>query len=176
MQIVVTFTNKAMKEMRARLDKLIGTDRTSRLVLGTFHAVCTLFLRRNAGLIGLNNDFTITNADDSKKLIKDILKEMKEHLEAEGLKITPDQAASTISWSKAKDVSPKEYRANINKPSGKGYRAAHEEVSSYKSALATVYEEYEKRLHGANALDFDDLMVYGAKLLKEHPVSTRVAT
>ncbi|CAO1629096.1 unnamed protein product [Parajaminaea phylloscopi] len=171
--VVVTFTNKAANEMKQRLHHLIGAERTARLVLGTFHSLCARYLRRYAGLIGMENNFSIMDADDSRKVIKEILKPLKEDLEAENLKIKPEQAQATISWSKAKGVSAKEYRANVNRPSNKGYRGAHEEVSSYKAAVATVYEEYEKALRKANALDFDDLLVMGADLLSKHPQVVR---
>lgn len=167
--VVVTFTNKATNEMRHRLHQLIGAERTARLLLGTFHALCARYLRRYGGMIGLENNFSIMDVDDSRKVIKEILKPMKENLEAEGLKIKPEQAQGTISWSKAKGISVTEYRNNINRPSGKGYRSAKEEVSSYKAALATVYEQYEKTLRNVNALDFDDLIVMGEKLLSTHP-------
>lgn len=166
--VVVTFTNKAANEMRHRLNALIGTDRTSRLILGTFHATCARFLRKYGSMIGIQNNFSIMDADDSRKVIKGILSGLKDDLEAEGLKIKPEQAQSTISWSKAKGVSPKQYRATVDKPTGKGYRGAHEEISSYKKALATVYDMYEAHLQKANALDFDDLLVKGAELLTQN--------
>lgn len=167
--VVVTFTNKAANEMRHRLTGLIGSDRTSRLVMGTFHAICARYLRKYGALINIENNFSIMDADDSKKVIKEILGGLKEHMEAENLKIKPEQAQGTISWSKAKDVSPKEYRASVHKRGGKGFRNALEDASSYKATIATVYEMYEDRLRQANALDFDDLLVMGARLLKQHP-------
>lgn len=113
------------------------------------------------------------DAEDSRKVLKEIIGELKEHLQAENLTIKPEAAQSTISWSKAKDVSPEKYRANVNKKtdSSKNWRGKAEEASSYKAAIATIYEMYTERLSAANALDFDDLLVFGVKLLKAHPVS-----
>lgn len=171
--IVVTFTNKAANEMRSRLAKLIGGERTSRLIMGTFHALCARFLRKYGQMIKLPNSFSIMDADDARKVLKSILKDLKDHLEAEGLKIKPETAQSTISWSKAKGISAEKYREIATKAktakAGKSWRAAEEETSSYKLAMATVYEKYTEQLKEADALDFDDLLIYGVKLLKTHP-------
>lgn len=114
------------------------------------------------------------DADDSRKVLKEILGELKEHLQAENLQIKPETAQGTISWSKAKGVSPEAYRANIKKKAdnSKSWRSNAEETSSYKAAMATVYEMYTQKLQEANALDFDDLLVFGVKLLKTHVVGT----
>lgn len=137
---------------------------------GTFHATCARFLRKYGQLIGLQNNFSIMDADDSRKVIKAILGDMKDHLDAEKLKITPETAQSTISWAKAKDVSPAAYRAAINKRStAKTWRGDENETSSWKAVIANVYDQYQDRLQESNALDFDDLLVFGVKLLRKHP-------
>ncbi|CAO1626024.1 unnamed protein product [Sympodiomycopsis kandeliae] len=169
--IVVTFTNKAANEMRLRLKKLIGEDKTFRLVLGTFHALCARFLRRYGQMIDLPNNFSIMDAEDSRKVLKEIISgELKEHLQAEDLKIKSESAQGTISWAKAKGVSPEAYRANLQKKeTGKSWRSNAEETSSYKAAIATIYEMYTEKLRQANALDFDDLLVFGVRLLRKSP-------
>ena len=70
--VVVTFTNRAANEMRARLETMIGADRTRRLVLGTFHAVCVRFLRRWGTRLGLDPRFTIADTDDARRLLRDV--------------------------------------------------------------------------------------------------------
>lgn len=117
------------------------------------------------------------DAEDSRKVLKEIIKELAEHSQPGednlDLTIKPEVAQGSISWSKAKDISPQQYRANVSKNASdaKAWRSNLSESSSFKATMATIYENYTARLSAANALDFDDLLVFGVKLLKAHPVS-----
>ncbi|KAN0063102.1 ATP-dependent DNA helicase srs2 [Thecaphora frezii] len=177
--VVVTFTNKAANEMKSRLNALIGPARTGNLVIGTFHSTCARYLRKYSPLINLSNNFTIADADDSKKIFKAILKDLEESLKADSLSIKPEDAMSEVSRAKARDLSPEEYRQAALKSSASSSQKAKRSLLSqsgmteYKMALAAIYEKYQEYLREANALDFDDLLVYGVKLFRENPQISR---
>lgn len=145
--LVVTFTNRAAKEMRDRVQSLIG-DMAESVWLGTFHSVCVKILRVHADLVGLKPNFTILGEDDQKRLIKQIL-------EAEGIdekKYPPQALVEKISRLKDKgltvDKAVNEYRSNI---------------------LLTVYQKYQKRLLELNCVDFGDILLDTLILLQSNP-------
>ncbi|THH15698.1 hypothetical protein EW146_g4817 [Bondarzewia mesenterica] len=136
----VTFTNKAANEMKQRLIKMIGKEQASELKMGTFHALCVLFLRMNAKLVALKNNFTICDADESDSTVVSMIAKAKSKGE------TPEEMKSATE-SKKKDV-PRDQVSLI---------------------VADIYREYQRTLKKNNCLDFDDLLVYGVKLFKKHP-------
>lgn len=151
--VVVTFTNRAANEMRARLESMIGADRTRRLVLGTFHAVCVRFLRRwGARCLGLDPRFTIADTDDARRLLRDVDRDA-------------DAALSAISRAKAHGWTPDELRASGTHAPGSPGHAEH-------LALCRTYAAYQQQLRASHALDFDDLLLLGVRLFREHPELT----
>lgn len=145
--LVVTFTNRAAKEMRDRVQNLIG-DMAANVWLGTFHSICVKILRVHADLVGLKPNFTILGEDDQKRLIKQIL-------EAEGLdekKYPPQALVEKISRLKDRgltiDKAVNEYRSNV---------------------LLTVYQKYQKRLIELNCVDFGDILLDTLILLQSNP-------
>ncbi|KAJ9478245.1 ATP-dependent DNA helicase SRS2 [Pseudozyma hubeiensis] len=170
--LVVTFTNKAANEMKMRLVKLIGKERVDNLVIGTFHSVCARYLRKYGKLISLPNNFTIIDTDDAKRMFKAILKELKGDLDKEHISIKPEQAMSEISKAKAKEIDPVRYRhlAEQERAKGESRKAPigrqFTGSAPFKMIMATIYTMYQQQLVDANALDFDDLLVYGVQLFR----------
>jgi DNA helicase-2/ATP-dependent DNA helicase PcrA len=198
--VVVTFTNKAANEMRQRLHKLIGPERTANLILGgsfitrkrclhtliltitfhkgTFHATCARYLRRSAKSVGLQNNFSICDADESKKTIKALLKNKKDQLEAMGLpgNLKVEQIMSEISKAKAKDMDPEAFVIHLNQisveqsnggSSSNSSTGRRGESTNVRRAAAEIYVDYQEYLKSNNAVDFDDLLVYGVRLFRE---------
>lgn len=169
--IVVTFTNKAANEMRVRLTKLIGAHRTSLLAMGTFHAMCAKYLRQYASLVGIGNNFSICDADESKKVIKAIIKEKASVLASRGAppNLRPEVCMSEISRAKARNLDPQAYLSSLNEIQATSSTSRRPESTVIRRAAAEVYKHYAEHLRKNNALDFDDLLVYGLKLFSEHP-------
>ena len=145
--LAVTFTNKAAKEMIARLHALIGDD-TNRLTMGTFHATCVRILRREAAHLSLRKDFVIYDADDQQRLIAGIIKEHN----LDKTRYTPSAVRGTISRAKNELITPKTYMP----------------PSYWHEAVARVFERYEALKAENNALDFDDLLIKAEELLRLH--------
>lgn len=193
--VVVTFTNKAAGEMKKRLFGLIGPYRTANLVLGklffgsssccvarspdlspvlgTFHATCSSLLRKYGGLIGVPNNFTIADADESKKIIKEQIKQLQSHLDANKLpsKLKPEICMAEISRAKSKNMSAEQFHTYLrNIESGRvkvNNGRFKPERTEVRSAIAVIYSAYEAYLQQQNALDFDDLLVNGLRLLSD---------
>ncbi|REJ96338.1 MAG: AAA family ATPase [Planctomycetota bacterium] len=147
-QIVgLTFTNKAADEMRSRVETLIGP---SRVWLGTFHRFCSRLLRRYASLVGLDENFTIYDSDDSLRMLKRTLEQMDQP----PTHFMPEQIRSAISWAKNNLITPQQYEP----------RQGH----ALGSAVVRVYPEYQARMRIANAVDFDDLLLHVGTLLREN--------
>ncbi|KAK7050941.1 ATP-dependent DNA helicase srs2 [Paramarasmius palmivorus] len=164
----VTFTNKAANEMKQRLAKLIGKDNMIQVRMGTFHALCALFLRKYATVVGLADNFTICDADESKKIIGTLLKAHKGKLDEKEITLKDHTVQSMISKAKAKSLSAKQYGDIVHErihANATGTRSISDEIDL---VVAAVYEEYEKQLRRSNSLDFDDLLVYGLKLFMQH--------
>lgn len=149
--LAITFTNKAAREMRERLDRLMGGVSTRGMWVCTFHAMCVRMLRIDGERLGYTNNFTIYDADDSKRLVKSILADL--HVDEKRFPVNAVQ--SRISAAKNELMDAKAMAASAMTPP--------DEIA------AKVYAELEVRLKRANAMDFDDLLVNAYRLLRDHP-------
>ena len=150
--LVVTFTNKAAREMRERVSYLIGETTCADVWLGTFHSICVRILKREIERIGYTRDFNIIDEQDKQKLIKLIIKK----LEIDENKLSPSGVIAEIS--KAKN--------NLNTV------ADYEKVAYgdyYKEQVAKIYREYQDTIVRNNSLDFDDIIFNTIKIFKENP-------
>ena len=154
--LALTFTNKAAREMKQRIIRLVGEDVARYLWMGTFHSICARMLRAEAEYIGFTRDFTIYDAADQKSLVKKIVKDMQldDKIYKSGVVL------SRISSAKANFVSPEQYALS------ESFAKVDRLERLYK--MASVYAEYNRRLKAANAMDFDDLLLYTVLLLREH--------
>lgn len=146
--LALTFTNKAAEEMRQRVERLAPGQR---VWIGTFHRCCSRLLREFAPYVGLPAHFSICDADDSQRLIKDVLAD----LQLAELGVTPQQVAAAISQAKTLLLRPEEYAAAASNPAA---RVAQQ-----------VYPPYQARLRACGLVDFDDLLMDVALLLREQP-------
>lgn len=153
--IALTFTNKAAKEMRNRIEKLVGND-AKNLWMGTFHSIFAKILRFEAEKIGFTSNFTIYDTQDSMSLIRDILKEMQ--LDDKVYK--PNAVFSRISSCKNKLISCQEYQRNP--------MYFEEDKLSQKPEMGRIYKNYVDRCFKANAMDFDDLLFKTNVLFRDH--------
>ncbi|MEA3407891.1 MAG: UvrD-helicase domain-containing protein [Chloroflexota bacterium] len=145
--LAVTFTNKAAREMISRLRNLIG-EATSQLTVGTFHATCVRILRREADYLNIDSNFVIYDADDQRRLVARILKEMDLDTKIYG----PSSVQGAISRAKNDLLTPQGYRP----------------PTYWHEAVARVFERYEESKRENNALDFDDLLQKTEELFREH--------
>ncbi|MFN5168486.1 MAG: ATP-dependent helicase, partial [Cyclobacteriaceae bacterium] len=153
--MALTFTNKAAKEMRDRIERVVGADARN-LWMGTFHSVFARILRAEAHHLGYPNSFTIYDTDDSKSLIKSIVKEM-------GLDETQYKANvvyNRISSAKNRLIGWQEYLAN---PMVTG-----DDAANMRPEIGNIYKNYALRCFKSGAMDFDDLLFNTDKLFKEH--------
>lgn len=153
----LTFTNKAAREMKERITKILGNNESKNLWMGTFHSVFAKILRIEADKIGYPNNFTIYDTDDSKNLIKDILKE--QGLDDKIYK--PSLVYNRISAAKNKLISSQAYMANSN--------IQLEDQMAAKPKLGLIYDIYTKRCFKSGAMDFDDLLFKTNILLRDFP-------
>lgn len=149
--LALTFTNKAAKEMKERIGKLIGPEARN-IWMGTFHSIFARILRKHAEKIGYSNSFTIYDSDDSLNLVKKIVKEMS----LDDKKFKPKVIFNQISGAKNALVDPIDYATNYA-------------TDTFTQVVANVYERYNKRLFNSNAMDFDDLLVKPIDLFNEYP-------
>ncbi|MFZ1609440.1 MAG: UvrD-helicase domain-containing protein [Chitinophagales bacterium] len=154
--LALTFTNKAAREMKNRIEKLQGTDARS-LWMGTFHSTFARILRSEASKIGYSSNFTIYDSDDSKNLIKAIVKEM-------GLNdklYKPGYVLYRISLAKNNLINHLQYKLQTD--------LMNEDEVNGRPRLADVFAEYAKRCFRAGAMDFDDLLLKTYELLESNP-------
>ena len=152
----LTFTNKAAKEMRHRVEKMVGSEARN-LWMGTFHSIFSRILRVEADKLGYPSTFTIYDSDDSKSVIKSILK--LGSVSDESYK--PGQVLSRISLAKNNFISPQQY---INDPT-----IQEEDIRAGKPRIGEIYNAYMIACKKAGAMDFDDLLLNTYKLFVEHP-------
>jgi DNA helicase-2/ATP-dependent DNA helicase PcrA len=146
--LAITFTNKAAGEMRQRVEALVSG---SRVWISTFHSLGARLLRQYADCIGIDRNYTIYDTSDRAKLVKIAL----EDAGIDNARFTPDAIAGAISKAKNQLLSPERYAAQAG--------------DFYSQTVAHVYPVYEKRLREANAMDFDDLLYWPARVLKNDP-------
>ena len=154
--LVLTFTNKAAREMRERITKVVGSE-AKNIWMGTFHSVFARILRVEAHHIGYPSNFTIYDTDDSKSLIRTILKEMQ----LDDKLYNANFVYNRISSAKNNLISAGEYQKNEH--------IQAEDQSSGRSHLGTIYQTYAQRCFKAGAMDFDDLLFKTNVLMKNHP-------
>jgi DNA helicase II / ATP-dependent DNA helicase PcrA len=147
--LAVTFTNKAAKEMRERVQKILGPSRSAEPLISTFHSFCVRLLRKEIHHLGYKRDFSIYDSDDQKRLIKNIL----EDIGNPELDIAPREIISRISYAKNHGVSPDRYAARF--------------PSEIARDIEHIYEKYNSRLRNANSLDFDDLLLLAVAVLQK---------
>jgi len=149
--LAITFTNKAAREMRERIDKLIGFGAED-IWVSTFHSTCVRILRRFADVIGYDRSFTIYDSDDSKTLMREICK----YLNIDTKRYSERTLLNVISRAKDELISPKEFETRAQ--------------SDYSQRIyALAYSEYQKRLKESNAFDFDDLIFKTIELFQTDP-------
>ena len=155
--MALTFTNKAAREMKERIEKLVSANDARYLCMGTFHSICTRLIRPYASLLGFTSDFSIYDTTDSRSVVKAICKERG--LDEKIYK--PAAVTARISMAKNAGISPSEYGKNTN------LLREDREMRMYE--LTTVYEQYQLRLKAANAMDFDDLLINMLRLMDISP-------
>jgi len=146
--LALTFTNKAAEEMRNRLVQL-GADPS--VWVGTFHRFCSRLLRQHASFAGLKENYSILDIDDSRKVLGAAISEAR----VEDSMVTPDKLGNAISWAKNQLIGPADYPQ-----AGSGI---------WKSVVERVYPIYQRRLLAANCVDFDDLLMHVALMLRDQP-------
>ena len=148
--LAITFTNKAAGEMRERLEDLLGPVARAIWIL-TFHAACGRILRREAPRLGYRSNFTIYDSADQVRLTKQCLEE----LERDPKRFVPRGIHAQISAAKNQLVTPAEYAERV--------------ASFYDQTVAEVYDLYQRRMFGSNAVDFDDLLMLTVQVLERFP-------
>ena len=152
--LALTFTNKAAREMKERIGRLVGQDRALRLNMGTFHSVFARILRAEAEAIGFGANFTIYDQSDARSLVKSIIKEMQ--LDDKTYK--PASVADRISMAKNHLLLPAQYATSS---------WAADDARSKRPLVSQIYNRYAERCRQANAMDFDDLLVQTFVLLSQ---------
>ena len=158
--LALTFTNKAAREMKERIEKVVG-PKAQKVWAGTFHSLFARILRVEAHHIGYPNDFTIYDTDDTKSVIKEVLKQMSLDTKV----YSPGAVRSKISSAKSNLITPKSYATN-------------EELMSYDRMnrmplMHVIYDKYVKKCMRAGAMDFDDLLLQMFRLLYQNPENVK---
>jgi DNA helicase II / ATP-dependent DNA helicase PcrA len=157
--LALTFTNKAAKEMKERVERILGNNEARNLYIGTFHSVFARILRGEAHHLGYDRNFTIYDTDDAKSVVKTVINEL--NLDDKHYK--PNTVYNRISSAKNALVGPVEYAAD--------YAIQQEDLRSNRPAIAQIYDAYTKRCFKNGAMDFDDLLIKFYELLKQFPES-----
>ncbi|RHW32082.1 DNA helicase PcrA [Lysinibacillus yapensis] len=151
--LAITFTNKAAREMRDRIDNLLGNGTTESMWVSTFHSMCVRILRRNIDQIGFSKNFSILDSSDQLTVVKNVVKE----LNIDPKRFEPRAILNAISSAKNECITADMYKANSN-PN-----------NPYEKVISQVYEGYEKRLRRNQSLDFDDLIMTTITLFERVP-------
>jgi DNA helicase II / ATP-dependent DNA helicase PcrA len=146
--LALTFTNKAAEEMRQRIERLVGENS---VWVGTFHRFCARLLRKYASFVGLQENFSIYDTDDSIQVLRKAIRQAGTDVSH----LTPDAIARAISWAKNNLISASQYQAQTSHLIG--------------SLVQGIYPIYQSNLLSSNAADFDDLLLHVATLLRENP-------
>ena len=155
--LALTFTNKAAKEMKERVEHILGNNEARNLYIGTFHSVFARILRSEAPRMGYPSNFTIYDTDDAKSVVKTVVNELNlddKHYKA-------NIVYNRISSAKNALVSPAEYATD--------YYIQQEDMRSNRPAISQIYAAYAKRCFKNGAMDFDDLLLKFYELLKHFP-------
>ncbi len=152
--LAITFTNKAAKEMRERVDQLVG-EGAQDMWISTFHATCVRILRREIDFLGYDKQFSIYDSDDQEKVMKEVFKQL--NMSPIDKSFSVKAAMAQISKQKEEMIGWEEYAQSVDALDIKGKR------------LAKVYQLYQKLLKESNALDFDDLIYKTVVLFRNHP-------
>jgi DNA helicase-2/ATP-dependent DNA helicase PcrA len=155
--LALTFTNKAAKEMKERVGKILGSNEVGNLYIGTFHSVFARILRTEATRIGYPSSFTIYDTDDAKSVLKTVINEL--HLDDKIYK--PSTVYNRISSAKNALVTAEDYASD--------YGLQQEDARANRPAIAQIYTAYAKRCFKNGAMDFDDLLLKFYMILKDHP-------
>lgn len=157
--LAITFTNKAAAELKARLETMLG-ESAADVWAATFHSACVRILRQHIDRLGYTSDFTIYDADDSQRVIKDLLKEPSLQDRSRGVSLEkafpPKAVAHEISRAKDRLLTPQDM---LQEAEG-DYR---------RSKIAQIYAAYQQRLKDSNAVDFDDIILLTVRLFREQP-------
>jgi DNA helicase-2/ATP-dependent DNA helicase PcrA len=157
--LALTFTNKAAREMKERVERILGNNEARNLYIGTFHSVFARILRAEAPKLGYPHHFTIYDTDDAKSVVKTVVNELNlddKHYKA-------NIVYNRISQAKNGLISPAEYATD--------YHIQQEDTRSNRPAIAQIYEAYAKRCFKNGSMDFDDLLLKFYELLKNFPES-----
>ncbi len=147
--LAVTFTNKAAKEMQARVKALLPDQAIEGIMLGTFHSICARILRRESEHLPIGSNFVIFDTDDQERIVKTVIRELNINEKL----YRPPSVHAAISRAKNELIGPDQYP-----------------TTTYRDEIVKrVYEQYQKRLVASNAVDFDDILLYTARLLEENP-------
>ncbi len=155
--LALTFTNKAAREMKERIGKLVGEELASSLWMGTFHAVFSRILRTESELLGFPSAFTIYDTTDSKSLLKSIIKELK----LDDTIYKPAGVMSRISMAKNNLITADSYKANDS--------AIEADRMTKRPDIVKIYALYAARCKQSGAMDFDDLLLYTNILFRDNP-------
>jgi DNA helicase-2/ATP-dependent DNA helicase PcrA len=157
--LALTFTNKAAREMKERVERILGNNEARNLYIGTFHSVFARILRAEAPKLGYPHHFTIYDTDDAKSVVKTVVNEL--NLDDKHYK--PNIVYNRISQAKNGLIGPAEYATD--------YYIQQEDTRSNRPAIAQIYEAYAKRCFKNGSMDFDDLLLKFYELLKHFPES-----
>ena len=147
--LAVTFTNKAAKEMQSRVKSLLPDQAIEGIMLGTFHSICARILRRESELLPIGSNFVIFDTDDQERIVKNVIRELNINEKL----YRPPSVHAAISRAKNELIGPDQYP-----------------TTTYRDEIVKrVYEQYQKRLIASNAVDFDDILLYTARLLEDNP-------
>lgn len=147
--LAVTFTNKAAKEMKERLEGMVGEGQVGKLWVGTFHSLCARILRTEGHAIGLDRNFVVYDDSDQMTLVRDLIKQRN----LDDKSVQPRAVLAEISRAKEKLLTPEKYKTTA--------------AGFFEGIVAQIYPDYQAALQRARALDFDDLLMVTVRLLEQ---------